>query len=398
MIVAGWVLRAALPGVSVHTPDEGVYASYATTLYRDGLGSVPGMLRTYNQTPELWVYPSPVRVGYLWILTGAMHLTQTANLEITTAVSAVFSGLSLVLLAWIAYRFFDPWVALVSLLFLAVSPLDLAIARRTWQEAVVACFALALVGAALAAMRQRSSPGWAVALLVLGGYALLIKETNSIVFALCALGLAVAWIARGRRRAACLLLGGAAATVVASATVLVATAGGIDELRAVYARLFVSGQATEYFRKYQTGGPMYYVKGLGILHPAPFLLGFVGCVLAILPERWARVLSADSERLRALRFTSVYVLGFSAVALLHTQKNLRFLSVIYAPAYLMAAALVQAIARGVALRLPRSRARVAVAVLGLSLVVLAGFDLQRFIRYFVAEGIPDLATPWFTKR
>ena len=42
----------------------------------------------------------------------------------------------------VALEFLGPWVAVMAMLFLAVSPLDLALARRAWQDDVMALLTL----------------------------------------------------------------------------------------------------------------------------------------------------------------------------------------------------------------------------------------------------------------
>ena len=395
LIAAGIALRVLHLPVAVYTPDEDAYANfYATPMFDDGPGVLPRLVRDYNARPEMSQFPSPTRVGHLWAIVGIMNLAGHATIQIAAAVSMIASIVLLLLIARIGLKFLNPRITATALLFAVVSPLDLAMARRVWGDEL---FALCALGALLAFLEHaagaRRARSW-VACLALAGYSLLVKESGLLVLALATAGLAVVgWRATGAGGMA-RALGAGAVTALAALGVLAAACGGVPPLVATFTRAAAAGATNAYMRTYQTGGPGYYARGLLLLQPLPVVLGLVAASLAaarprlVLPgARPAAVLA-----LRALAWTTLVVL---VAALAWPQKNLRFLSPIYAPLDLLAAALLWgALERA---RLPATARRIATTLVAAGLLVAAVADHGRFVELFERRGIPDLATPWFTR-
>src|SRR5262245_64655523 len=96
----------------------------------------------HRETPE---YPWPTRIGYFWLVAAAMALLGDTTVNAGAALSTWSSLAVLGLTAWLTLRRLGPWVASIALAFLATSPLDRAIAGRTWQDEVAAMLALLMV-------------------------------------------------------------------------------------------------------------------------------------------------------------------------------------------------------------------------------------------------------------
>ena len=398
LLAFGVALRIVHFPVAVYTPDEDAYANfYATPMFENGLGQLPKLVRDYNARPDLWEFPSPTRAGHLWAIVGFMNLAGHATIQSAAWVSAIASMLSLVLIARIGVRFLDPWAAVIALLFAAVSPLDLAMARRVWGDELLALCVLVSLWAFLEHGAAPRRARWPILCLIAAGYSILVKETGLLALGLATLGLAlVAWRGRGARSSALALLAGAA-TLAASLAALAAACGGLEPLRATFARAASAGHVNEYMRNYQTGGPGYYVRGLALLQPLPALLGCLAAVPAALRSPVFRKLAERPRSRFALVTLGGFAIAFAAAALVYPQKNLRFLSPLYAPLDLLAAALVRALAAWLRARLPAPAFRLAAGTIALSLLAAAAADHHRFIEYFIRRGIPDLATPWFTR-
>jgi 4-amino-4-deoxy-L-arabinose transferase-like glycosyltransferase len=312
--------------------------------------------------------------------------------------SAAASVAILVLIWILGATFFHPWVAAMALLFAIVSPMDLAMARRAWGDEPFAFLTLAVAWTFTLHARAPQRSGWAIACLALSGYSILAKESGLLVLALATVGLAlVAWRSAGIRRVL-VMLGAGALTLLVACSALALAVGGWEPLRAALHRLSDTSVVNAYMREYQSGGPEYYVRGLGLLQPLPVALGLVAATLFALrvPPRPP----APVKRDEVLAGTTLawLAIAFVAVALVYPQKNLRFLSPVYAPLDLLAASLVWSAVGGIRMRAPRSIARGAVVLVALVLVVSALADHRRFERYFIERRIPDLATPWFTRR
>ena len=400
LVASGIALRVIHLPVAVYTPDEDTYADfYAVRMYDHGLGELPKLVWDYNHAgPDALAYPSPTRVGHLWAIVGLMKLTRHPTLRTAAWVSCLASMLMLVLIARIGTRFLGPWTGAVALLFAAVSPPDLAMARRVWGDELVALCAL---GAAWAFLEHAAAPGrgfWALCM-AFAGFAILVKETGLLLLALATIGLAmVAWRRAdprsGRWSGPALSLLSGAVTLVIAVWVLVTACGGLEPLRVTFARA-VAAEANPYMLKYQTGGPGYYALGLALLWPLPSARG----VLAAAAAAWRSALPRLGAWLPRAGLAPAtlgwFTIAFAITALAYPQKNLRFLSPIYAPLALLAAWLVSSLMTGLRSRLPSPAYRVAVALVAIGLLAAAVADHMRFVEYFVRRGIPDLAVPWF---
>ncbi len=397
LIVAfGALLRLSAPPVRSRTPDEYVYTLYAQALAHGERVHTGEVLKLVARTPELTAYPSPTRIGYLWLVSGMMRLTGNASTGSAALVSTLASVLTLFLLAALAAAFLGPEAAAVAALFLATSPLDLAIARRAWQDGVLALWALAAAWAFLRYVTDPARTRWAVLCLALAAYTVLIKESGLVLLALATAGIAlVAWRAsRGLLAPLRAALGGLAA-LGAAALVLALHCGGWSPLRDALVRTATSEWTSEYTRKYQTGSVLYYVSGLGALHPVPFLLGYLGAALAALRtpfllDHWERPAAR-----RVLIALAWFVIAFTGVVAGYHLKNLRLLSVVYGPVYLLAAALVWSALSWLARRVPARAFALGIGAVAVALLASSYLDLRRFHDLFIRREVPDLATPWF---
>src|SRR5258705_8805803 len=117
-----------------------------------------------------------------------------------------------------------------------------------------------------------------------------------------------------------------------------------------------------YLREYQTGGVGYYVTGLRILQPVPWLLGCLAAALAVVGVPLLAGPWCAASGGRALRVLGAYVLIFLTVSCVYSSKNMRFLSPIYSPVAMLASALVQRILAWVRARVPLAAWRGTVAV------------------------------------
>jgi hypothetical protein len=328
----------------------------------------------------------------------AMRVSGQRTVQTPEAVSTISSVLMIALAGAIAARFLGGWAAAVALLFLAVSPLDLALARRAWQDDVMAFVTLLMFATALAAALRPRQRWWQVAFFVISAEALLVKESAVIPFGIGTLALAWrGWRSSGRWRGALPAVIGGALAMLAAGVALVTVSGGLETCRRVYQLAREATAPDDYMREYQSGGIGYYLTGLRILQPLPWLLGGVGALLALLRAPFLLRPWRHPAAGLVLFALALYVAGFAGVTFWYFSKNMRFLSPIYAPVALLAAATVVAAIEWLRPRVPRP-AHVAIAALVVVGLLGAAFlDARRFDHYFNEIQIQDLATPWFTK-
>ena len=397
MLLLALGLRVAWFGVTDRSPDEQLYSQFGHGIAHEGLGWFPRNVAEYVDSQDV-EYPWVHRVGFLSLVALAQVASGRHDPVAGELLSTTCSVAMVALTGVLAWNLLSPWTAAVAMLFLAVSPLDLALARRAWQDDVVALATLIMTAFLMRALARPGQRSWRVAFYVTSGLSLLIKESVAIPFALG--GLVLAWDAWSRtrdvRRALAPLAWGVIVTALVLAAV-VALCGGPERARALLALTPEAWAPDAYLREYQTGGVGYYVTGLRILQPVPWALGCGAALLAImgaplLAGPWCSVTGG-----RALRVLGAYVVVFLIVSCVYSSKNMRFLSPIYAPVAMLAAALVRRLIAWLRARVPPVAWRGAVLATAALLVFSAWRDARRFDHYFNEIQIQDLATPWFTK-
>lgn len=395
LVLLGAALRIGDLPLGVHSPDEDTYVRfYAAPLFEHGPGHIPELVRDYNARVAMHDYPPPTRVGHLWMLWAGMVLAGRADVFVASALSCVAAIVGLLALWWLAFRAAGPWAAAIALGFAALSPLERAMSRRAWGDgplAVAAVVALACLAEQFARPRSRI---WGVLALVIAAKALLLKESGAVVLAVVTLALVVhAWREGGVRRALPWLAGGIAAGAIAGGIIALAS-GGIGPLRLALANAESTRHTNPYMIQYLNGGPSLYFKGFWLLQPLPIFAG----LLATLVLPFWRGASAATPAARGTQLAlAALVVAYFVPALAYPSKNMRFLSPIYPALEVLAAALIVNAFDLLRPRVPARAFRFLALWLAALLALSALREQQHFEKYFVAGGVPDLATPWLTK-
>jgi hypothetical protein len=396
VLAAGAYVRTSFLEVRRRGPDERMYTLYAREVARTGRAGVATVVSAFNSVGLLRLYPRPTRVGHYAPVGLAMRLGGFANVAVTALFSTVASLLALLVLARLATATWGPWGGVVCVGFAAAAPIDLAIAQRAWGDGILALVALLMLLAYRRFLGRPARLGWLAVVLVLGGYGVLVKESGLVVLGLATLGLG--WYGfrlTGTWRPVLVAVGGAALVGAAVLALLVFLCGGYAAVVGVFRTPpGLDVPPSPYYHVFDSGGLGYYPRGLWALQPVSSVLGALAAVLVLAR---ARFLLGPLDRPTQAFLTSVawFVLLYGAVAFWVTNKNLRILSPIYGPLALLAAVLVLG-----ALDVIRRRARrpvffAAIAACAVLLCLGWFFDLERFVTFFVRQGIRDLATPFF---
>lgn len=359
LLLVAFDLRWESPGRDARTQDEMVYTYYAARVAREGLPGFRTLFAQFNTEPVSWRGPSPLRAGYIGLLSLFMGSEGPQDIGIGVRLATVTSILDLVLLTFLALRLLGWTGAFIAIILAAVSPLGLLIARRAWQDGIFAnavlLFWMASVGAA---GPGPLSPRKGLALFATALWMLLVKESGLLV---C--GILVAWMAvalRGRGMLPRLTV--LAAAGLAAAGILSFLAGGgaqawdalrhtvqtfpgdirdpgrTERIEIPFAGVMLIDDPQGHLR-----APWYgCLTGLWALSPATFLLGILGAALAW--RAWRR--SPSDGNAVPLGSLAWLTLGFLVLASLQP-KTLRWLSPLEAPLHLLAAyALCALMARG----------------------------------------------------
>jgi 4-amino-4-deoxy-L-arabinose transferase-like glycosyltransferase len=395
IIAVGVALRCNhLEDVTSRSPDEKIYTDFARRIADQGLGIIPVLFDDYVSHKEQWDYPAPTRISYPILVAAVMKVAGWRDARPGVLVSAVSSCLSLVLVAWIGVRFFNPWVALAAVTFLAFSVSELGTARRAWQDSSFGLFSLGLVYATCEMIRNRRSILWFVAFLAIGVLLLLTKQTAVLAYGLC--GLWVIWLLLVEERcwkcASALVVAGLA-SVALSLALLSLLAGGLGvALSALDHSVHPGDKALSYMTSV-TVGPWYQFFDLvWITGPFTAAMAVVGIAVVVLGSRahFGEGGVGQLGDLRAAGCTVVMMLGFAAFAgFFPYMQNLRYVTPANG-AYCLIAGVGLCYLLDLSRQLPTLDRSVALlAAVGITAISLVG-DYNTFTSVVVRSGILDL--------
>ena len=383
----GWaalgIALALACGLVVSTPvtswrgraDEGAYLRYAARIAADGVGVLPSLVHGYLADPTLRAEsPAPLRVSVLLPDALAVHWGGE-RFESLQRVSLV-AFLALLVVAFAGFRG-HPGVntAAALVLLLAVSPLQLAMARRALSDSLNATLWTGSLLLCIEAMVADWRRGWLVVGLVITA-ALLVKELNVIIVPIALALLAVDAGRRGRLPSAWALVGIVVLPLALAALAITAAAGGvqpaIDALGALTAQ---AGQNT-YGLQFGSGPWFRYVVDFLLVSPWTTLLYVV----------WLGLLVAErGDDRRLVAWALVPLLFVAAVS--PTLKFVRWALPLDVPIRLGAVLAVQRLVGDRPGR-PWGTVRLAVVV-----VALMAVDLVSFRALFVDADIYDPSSP-----
>ena len=368
--------------------------AYAAQVAHSGPGAFRALVDDYNRTKEQWIYPPPVRIGHIFLVAEAMKLSGASAEKAAVSVSLAFSLLGFFVAALLGLRFFNRWPVLIGLALLSVSPIDLAMARRAWQDSVVAGIGILLFYICVEASTSSRPQRWRVCFWIVGSCFLLIKELALFIYALCVLWLLIDVWRRGFSWKAV-----AAVSIPSGLVVLVSygavmwISGGAGPVRQLYQHMTQALPSNEYVHLYQRGPWYSYPLGFWVLSPVTTLLCGLGIGQIILRRKsFTRVLGLDPRQLQAARAMALFICAvLTAATLPQDFKCLRFVGVIQAPVYLIDGLLISYLLTVNRSRLAPAGWYVAVCGVALSVAIVCLTDYTRFQRIFVQYQLDDLA-------
>jgi hypothetical protein len=323
VVALGAVLRIGqAPEVRKRGPDEVIYTYFSVTIANRGLGVTRDLFRDYESDTSNWSYPVPTRITYVLANALTMRLMKERGLLSGVITSCLFSIASLLVLAWLARRFFGPWVAVTAVLLLAFQSDELSIAARAWVDAAFACFGLLLLLAAGGIASGGRWP-WQAGFMLTATLLLLTKQTAVVGYVPCVIALAWILARRGDRGGLAWLLGGAVVSVAATVAIWGALAGGVTvALSALMHSLHPSALGRAYVATFSTGPWFRFPYTLWRVGPTSTTLALAGGLMVMLGRE--RVLEAPAARVAgiALLLVTSYVAFASVVP---GMQNLRYI-------------------------------------------------------------------------
>ncbi len=364
-----------------HSPDEAMYTAYASVAAHEGIKGTAISVGVYNKNEKLWILPPPTRIGYLYPLAGVMKLTGRSDVDIGLCVSVAVSVLSLIFIAVLCLRFFDPWTAFFASLFMAVSPMELAFARKVWQDGFMTLFGGTLFYFSFEILNRRKKYLWIAAFALFGAYAGLAKESGFVLLGLLSAGLMFLLLRDRRFKEATFLAVLVLAASLMAVLVLAKLSGGIEPLSQVYRHLQSALSSNRYALEFQDDPWYAFLEAFALLSPLVFILFVVGVVSVFL----------DPNRSSALFLSAFVFISFLiAVSIPAYFKNIRYLSPVFIPFYLLAAT---GLKRLIFLIREKTNRLTSVSFGALALIALVAIEGMNFQRIFIENHAKDLSNP-----
>lgn len=328
-----------LGDVQVRSPDEGIYTHQAAVVAMEGSGGFKSLAREHKNDPRLWLYPPPYRVGYIWLLSSLMKAFGSMHPKVGAYLSFVCSILSLGLTVLIGIRFFNKWVALIALLFLSVSPMDLAIARRAWQDSLFGLLGLFLVYLAAEISHVPRKRWWYLIFVLTGMVCVTVKDSGLMVYGICVLWLIWVVLVKERRvmEVAFIIIASAAGLGLVFA-VTAQSVGGFSAFIEIFQHWKEAIPTNQYAVAYETEPPLLFLRGFWLISPFGTTLCLVG-VLAVLlrPSVYQKFFNLPLGRDRkVIIWIALFMMAFIASDTMPYFPNLRYVSATFGPFYLMA--------------------------------------------------------------
>lgn len=386
LLLTGIALRFRGLDVKERSPDEGVYTSQAIVVARDGVEGTRRLIGEYNADKRLWIYPPPIRIGYTYLLAAIMKASNIFNERAGTYLSTFCSIGALFMLALLGLRFFNRWATVAALGLMSVSPMDLAIARRSWQDSVLAFAGLPLIYCCSELTANPGRKAWYIPFWLVGSWCIIIKESGIIIYGLCVIWLFVVAAFREKPFIKSALLGVFTLLGIGiSVLVLGHVAGGIPRVLEVLKNIKDAMPTNTYAIDYQTGPWYRILEGFWILAPVSSVLYIIGIAGVFLGDRRA------GQKIIAKWFIFIISSFLFITIVTPYMQNMRYLSVTFVPFYLICGVGVWYLASLAKDFFKRGAFYATIAVAALALIFVSISDYQKFRQIFVKRGIRDIS-------
>ncbi len=379
--LAGALRIINLGNVHSRTPDERVYTYQAKTVLDSGAAGMRALIEEYKGDADTKLYPPPTRVGMIRMVAALMKRTAKYDESVGANISCAASLGSLLVLAIVGLRFLPAWAALTGMLLYAVLPADLAIARRTWTDALVELAGLLLIWFVCEIIRKPERRHWYLLFALVGSLGLLVKESMPVPYALCGLWILLVLYRYRLRTNAVIFIGATIVGMSASLWWLASQVGSLSDYISIVKGIPGVNATNPYSLEYASGPPHLLLLAFWIIAPITSLLSLAGLGAVLLKKRE-----------QPLAFLALFSIAYLAIAMsMPHWINLRYLGNTFGPVCLLAGlGAWYLISAGSAWMDTADRRPFAVVAIA---IVLGGAvaDYLRFQRYFVRDEMVDLS-------
>jgi len=385
IFAAGVLLRLYnLAGVSARSPDENVHTFQANIILQEGpVKGVRKLVESYNSDKEQWLYPKPIRIGYIWPTAALMKVLNRKDPAAGAYASCIFSICSLAVLSIFGLRFFNKWIALYAVTFMSVSPIPLAIARRTWSDAMLGCLGLLLIYLSCEIIRTKDKLIWYLLFAIVGSYSVTVKESGAIMYAFCIAWLLWVLCVKGKTYTKGIILVAISCVGVGISVLLTLySSGGIPAVLETMRHFNEAIPTNTYSIEYMSGPWIHFIGAF-------WIISFVNASLWVLGA--AVVFLQRDVKNRGINSGIIFLTGglILITLLAPNVQNMRYLSPIFGVFYLIGGVGLWHILMYVKKKLSNFYFSIAVSCIGIILIVAAVGDYQTYKKIFVKTGIVD---------
>lgn len=336
-IIAFATILRLEPKPLAFSPDESIYTKQAEYIARNGMNNYNQLVDRYISDKNSWIFPPPIRLGYLLPLSQIFNVTQIYTHTNGANLSTLCSLGSLLILFSIAWRFFNPLVTISSLLLLSTSPMDIAIARRCWSDSLYG-FSIALLFLISSQFfaNKKSQKLLFFSLLVLGTYISIIKENGIALVIFFTACIVAAYIYKKKPLFEIFLLPiTTLCSISTGITLLTLALGGWQPLVIILSNIQQAVYTNVYANVYQNGPWYLFFHALWIASPVSLIL-FCLSPFAYFAKNMKLLMRQNTTCFITLMSLLFVILLISSLAFLPFIQNLRYFSIGYVPYYLLA--------------------------------------------------------------
>ncbi len=354
--------------------DEGYYFRCATYVAQKGIPGFPDIFKVYFENPQHQITQNPLRVGF--VILASFWLKLLGYSFINLALLSLFFYCILLIVAFsFVKKYFQEKIALLFLMLLAFSPLNMAMARRALIDSAVSLFVFSSVWLFWENLKERKEQRTIIFILIFA-FAILIKESSALLSVFFFLYILIRKaVFKKTIKFADFLFDMFFAFGIA-AMVYVSLAGGFVQFFNAAIRVLTSAKVNSYAILFCAGPWFRYLIDFILLSPWVCILAVGFSAHYILKQDWQEEL--------------FYLLVFSFCSLFFHSfliKNIRYLIFLNIPMCLFAVLMLDELTK----RLFKGRESSMLIILVLAVSFI---DYSAFYYFFVKLGIYDPVSCW----
>jgi hypothetical protein len=352
--------------------DEGRYLADTKILVERGITSYPAVVDGFLDDPVRWVYPNPLRWGYLGAAALFCGVTHDVSFRALATLSTMSGILSVLLTYLIGAELLQRPAAIAGAALMATSPLQLALGRRALADEL---FCMAFLVAILTLLRylraehEGTRTRWLVGWIIATTFTIAVKEQFLMVYPIVLL---FWWLRGGRRFTPQHLLMWMLPPLLYFSTFCLLSASLTKFFRVAW--IITSAMGAPYASQYQSGPPHRIL--IDFLAIAPIVTVIAMVAAAFLALQLARREEGEWQLM-------ILLAGIVAVHALLPSKNLRYLIEADPLFRLLAASFVWRQIRARGLGWPTT-----IVALGLN----GAAEMTLFVTIFIRHGVYDPVT------